>query len=145
MSYQWNQSLEPKKALIALKEVDIRNSSLLMGVGRHNNFNREINGMQILGVTITTHITFAWHGFEKLNMYITPMLLFIFRISKRFIFFMCFEKRLKIKLVAIICMTSSVFWKKNKKSISNQRLHCHFHSLSETLSVRWTSNSGLTI
>lgn len=86
-----------------------------MGIGRYNNFNREINGMQILGVTITTHVTFVWHDFEKLNLYIAFMLFCIFRIGKRFIFFMCSKKKAKIKLVTIICMTSSIFWKKKKK------------------------------
>lgn len=42
MSCHWNQSLDPKHAPIALKEVDIRNSGLLMGVGRYNSFSREI-------------------------------------------------------------------------------------------------------
>lgn len=101
--------------------MDIRNSSLFMGIGRYNNFNREINGMQILGVTITTHVTFVWHYFEKLNLYIAFMLFCIFRIGKRFIFFMCSKKKAKIKLVTIICMTSSIFWKKKKENLIQSR------------------------
>lgn len=106
LGYHWNQSLDLKHASIALKEMGPRTFSLLIWVSRYNNFSREINEMQISDVTC------VWRDFEKLNFCVVPMLLSILRRSERFILFTCSKKRAKIKLVAIICMTTSTFWKK---------------------------------
>lgn len=60
------------------------------------------------GVSITTCVTSVRHDFEKLNLYVVLMLLSIPGEVRDFICLTCSKKRAKIKLVAIICMTTSI-------------------------------------
>ena len=95
LGYPWNQSLVPKHASVAIKKVGPRTFGLLMWVGSYNNFSREINEMQMSGVSITTCVTSVWHVFEKLSWYVVHVLLSILRRSERFILFTCSKKRAK--------------------------------------------------
>lgn len=84
VGYHGNQSLDPKHASLALKKVGPRTFGLLVRVSRYNNFSREINEMQMSGVSITTCVTSVGHDFEKLNLYVVLMLLSVLRRSERF-------------------------------------------------------------
>lgn len=103
-----------------------------MRVSRYNNFRREINEMQMSGVSITTCVTCVWHDFEKLNLYVVPMLLSILRRSEIY-FVYVLQKEGKNKTCSYYLYDYIHFLEK-KKSISKQRLHCHLHSVPDITS-----------